>query len=173
MRSVFIRYYDFKLGSFWSRCQLPCQRLRRRINPKDGRVTWAALSQALATNRKLLALIFGARLLFRWFPTKPSSDPFSQRQCNREAISSHLGFMSDYLKALWSFVFAVTDLWMETGWGEQYVTLALARQTALCTLPCQSAALDNFTIHYTIFNHQRRAKSKRGTQLTMVMTQPD
>jgi len=63
---------------------------------------------------------------------------------------------------------------METGRGKQHVTLASATMAnALFTLPCQSAVLDNFTIHYLIFNHQRGAKSKSGTPLTAIITQPD
>lgn len=72
--------------------------------------------------------------------------------------------MSDCLKAFWSFVYTVTDLWMEAGRRERHVTLAPAMEAnALFTLPCQSATLDNFAIHYPIFNHQRTAKSKAYT----------
>lgn len=53
--------------------------------------------------------------------------------------------------------------WRREGRRERHVTLAPATEAnALFTLPCQSVALDNFTIHYPIFNHQRRAKSKCG-----------
>lgn len=72
--------------------------------------------------------------------------------------------MSDCLKAFWSFVYNVRDLWMETGRRERHVTLAPTTEAnALFTSPCQSGASDNFTIHYPIFNHERRAKSKCGT----------
>lgn len=60
---------------------------------------------------------------------------------------------------------------MQPGRREQDVTFPGAtKANALFTLHCQSDALDNFTIHYPIFNHHRRALSKRGTSLALITT---
>lgn len=105
-------FYNFKLGNVLpvkssSRPQqTPHQHLRGwtdnwlqcsfgQINPKGGRVTWAAISQAssvecLPQSRSVIKtvwrtncymLLFIYCLLFRCFLNKTDSDPFSQRHC--------------------------------------------------------------------------------------------
>lgn len=56
---------------------------------------------------------------------------------------------------------------------EQDVTFPGAvKANALFTLPCQSEASDNFTIHYPLFNHHRRATSKCGKSLALITRDP-
>lgn len=64
---------------------------------------------------------------------------------------------------------------MDTDRRERHVTsLAFMAQTmkanARFILPCQSAALDNFSIYYPIFSHQRIDKIKNRALLTFIMT---